>query len=173
MTHGRAVAYLRLGDNGDVQLHPVSTSELVAAPFERADWTEKPILLHGPEPAEALIQLRTDAEASVLASLGVPPALVGIGPAEQADRRELMRSWQVSFVRPLLRLAAAELSRVLGASVSFEPGMMTPADLVSLTRAARSLIQSGIVAADVLRVVGLPADVELAPPTPAPTPVTT
>ena len=79
MTHGRAVAYLQLGDNGDVQLHPVSTSELVAAPFERADWTEKPILLHGPEPAEALIQLRTNAEASVLASLGVPPALVGNG----------------------------------------------------------------------------------------------
>ena len=280
MTEGRAVAYVRLGDGGAVQLHPAASAELVAAPFERSAWryklrfdrpsgdlsvtasgdavfdletracttdtatlaanleltlarlcggpsgtlwplpapagdvegdtdraayvalaadvkrlkgglaivesarsghglpgaegaTERPIKLHGPEPSEALVQLRTDAEASVLASLGVPPALVGIGPAGQADRRELMRSWQVSFVRPLLRLVASELSRVLGAAVSFEPGMMTPADLVSLTRAARSLIQSGIVAADALRVVGLPADVELAPPTPAPTPGTT
>ena len=281
MAHGRATDYLRLGDGGSVQLHPVSAAELVAAPFERASWryklrfkrpsgdlnitaggdsvfdletracttdtatlaanleqtlaqlcggphgtlwplpaaagdvdgetdraayvalaadvkrlkgglaimesarsghdlagaggasTEAPIKLHGPEPVEALVQLRTDAEASVLAALGVPPALVGLGPAGQADRRELMRAWQVAFVRPMLTLAAAELSRVLGASVSFAPSMMTPADLVSLTRAARSLIQSGVVAADALRVVGLPADVELAPPTPAPTPGTT
>ena len=76
-------------------------------------------------------------------------------------------------MRPLLRLVAAELSRVLNVQVTFEPGSLTPADLVSLTRAARSLIQSGVVAADALRVVGLPADVELAPPTPAPTPGTT
>ena len=41
--------------------------------------TETPIKLHGPEPVEALISYEADAEASVLASLGVPPALVGIG----------------------------------------------------------------------------------------------
>ena len=41
MTEGRAVAYVRLGDGGAVQLHPAASVELVAAPFERSAWRYK------------------------------------------------------------------------------------------------------------------------------------
>lgn len=80
--------------------------------------TEQPIRL-SPEVSKALVELRRDGEASVVAALGVPPALVGLGDAGSSDRRELMRSWQLSTVRPLLRIIGAELGRVLGADISF------------------------------------------------------
>ena len=124
--------------------------------------TEQPIRL-SPEVSDALVELRRDVEGSLLAAAGVPAALVGLSGAGASDRRELTRSWQLSHVRPLLRLIAAELSRVLGADITFQEASDSPADLVSRSRAAGSLRKAGVGLADALRIVGLPDDVELAP----------
>ena len=68
-----------------------------------------------------------------------------------------MRPWQISSVRPLLRIIADELGRVLGADIAFQELGDTPADLVSRSRAASSLVTAGVGLADALRIAGLPA----------------
>ena len=105
--------------------------------------TEAPIKL-GPSAEAPVVKLRKDAEQSMLAMLGVPSELLGISNnALSADRRSLLRGFQASVMEPVSRIVAAELTRLLERPVGLRFGTNTPADIVSRSRAYRSLREAG------------------------------
>ena len=121
-----------------------------AAP--KKDW--QPTRL-GPEPPDALAELRRDTFLHVLSACGTPAAMF-VGDAAQAAR-EATRLWFLGTVLPLARILERELSEKLGAPVElkFDPYAM---DLTGRTQAFSRLEKAeGITAEKALRIVGLPS----------------
>ena len=105
----------------------------------RGDWEPKRI---GAQPPAALVELARLAFDEAVAALGCSPALFSSSDAGAA--REAYRQSHHSLVAPLGRLAAAELSRALEATVSLSFEQTGAADIASRARAFQSLVGGGM-----------------------------
>ena len=120
----------------------------IAAPQQ--DWTPKRL---GPNPSAALVQLRQQVEASIVAACGVPVEL--LVPSVGTASRESYRRFLFSTVAPLGRIVAAELSRKLETPVSLQWGELRAADISGRARAYQSLVGANMDAAKAERLAGL------------------
>ena len=99
----------------------------------RDDWQPRRI---GPEPPQALVELREQVEESVLSALGVPP---GLATAAGGEARESFRRWYSASLLPMARLVESELSIKLDADVRLDFRELAAADVHGRARAWRSL----------------------------------
>ena len=118
-----------------------------AAP--RRDWVASRL---GPNPPAALVEARRDAFAATLAACGSSVAL--FDDADGTSKREALRQWHMTTVRPLARLIEAELSQKLGATIklSFDPYAL---DMVSRAQVIQKLEQAGVSLPTALAAVGM------------------
>ena len=121
-----------------------------------ADW--KPSRL-GASPPESLIALRYAALASMLAVMGVSPALAGVTAtsAAPAASREAWRQFLHGTVQPAARLVAAEASKKLGNEVAFNFDRLFASDLQGRARAFQSMVKGGMDVAKAAALSGLMA----------------
>ena len=121
-----------------------------------SDW--KPQRL-GASPPEGLIALRYAALASMLAVMGVSPALAGVTAtsAAPAASREAWRQFLHGTVQPAARLVAAEASRKLGIEVAFNFDRLFASDLQGSARAFQSMVTGGMDVAKAAALSGLMA----------------
>ena len=108
-----------------------------------SDW--KPQRL-GANPPETLVELRYAALASLLAVMGVSPALAGVTntAVAPAASREAWRQFLHGTVQPAARLVAAEASRKLGIDVEFNFDRLFASDLQGRARAFQSMVTGGM-----------------------------
>ena len=88
-----------------------------------------------PTPAETIVELRRDVEASVCSSCGVSPILLNPGAAGPAILRARQQLHDLT-VDPLAKIIASELARVLEHDVDLA---FRPVDRVSAARALKGL----------------------------------
>ncbi|MDE0378663.1 MAG: hypothetical protein OXI20_05430 [Rhodospirillales bacterium] len=107
-----------------------------AAP--RRDWQAARL---GPDPPAALVEASRDAFAATLAACGASVAL--FDDADGTAKREALRQWHMTCVRPLAGLVERELSRKLGADVrlKFDPYAL---DMVSRSQVVERLTRAGV-----------------------------
>ena len=96
----------------------------------------------GSEPAQALPQLRSDVERSILASAGVPIEVAL--QASGAGGRESWRRWIYGSVAPLARLIEQEFTRKLDRTVTLKFDALRASDLSGRSRSYKQLIESGM-----------------------------
>ena len=100
-------------------------------------------------------QLLAELRASVMVSLGVPPALTS-PTSSSAGIRESYRAWIAASVEPQLAILQAALRAHLGADVTIEPAGLRAADVGARARAVAQLVgTAGMELDDALDRVGL------------------
>ena len=121
-----------------------------AAP--RRDWQASRL---GPDPPEALAEIRRDTFAAVLAATGTPPSL--FLDADGTSQREAVRRWHLGTVLPLARLLEAELTAKLEADVRLIFDNY-PKDLAGRAQAFQKLVSGGVPVSEALATAGLLSD---------------
>ena len=119
----------------------------------RRDWIASRL---GPNPPEALAEIRRDAFEAVLATTGTPPSLF-IHAADGTAQREAVRRWHLGTVLPLARILEAELSAKLEAEVRLRFDSY-PLDLAGRAQAFQKLVAGGVPVNEALATSGLLAD---------------
>ncbi len=104
----------------------------------------------------SMIDLRREAETSVLAACGVPAGLVL--DRDGTASREAVRRFYMTAVQPRANLLADELSEKLETPVSFSFRSAWAHDLVGRVTALKGMIEAGIPLAEAMQASGL-ADV--------------
>ena len=99
-----------------------------------ADWQARRLGIHPPGP---LVDLRSAAALDVLAAAGIPPVL-GAAQADATGLREGLRQLYHVTLQPVVRIVAAELSRVLEVDVTLDLSALAAADVQGRARAFRS-----------------------------------
>ena len=115
----------------------------------RRDWQASRL---GPNPPAALVEARRDAFAATLAACGSSVAL--FDDADGTSKREALRQWHMTTVRPIARLIEEELSQKLGATIklSFDPYAL---DMVSRAQVIQKLTMAGVALPVALAAVGM------------------
>ena len=119
-----------------------------------ADWQARRLGIHPPGP---LVDLRSAAALDVLAAAGIPPVL-GAAQADATGLREGLRQLYHVTLQPVVRIVAAELSRVLEVDVTLDLSALAAADVQGRARAFRSMVgnnQTGIPLDEARRLTGL------------------
>ena len=118
-----------------------------AAP--RRDWVASRL---GPNPPAALVELRQAAFAATLAACGSSVAL--FDDADGTSKREALRQWHMTTVRPIARLIEAELTQKLGTMIrlAFDPYAL---DMVSRAQVIQKLTMAGVALPVALAAVGM------------------
>ena len=114
----------------------------------KGDWVARRI---GANPPEAMIGLRRDVQASILAACGCPGSLL-----ERSDgtlAREEMRRFLHSTISPVARVVAEELAVKLDTpGLAFDFSSLFASDLSGRARSFSSMVQAGM---DIERAAGL------------------
>ena len=105
----------------------------------RADWQPRRI---GPALPESTVRLAELATREVLAACGVNPSL--LASPQPGAAREAYRQFLVTLIQPLGKLAAAELSVKLAASVAFDWAELRAGDITGRARAFQSMVKGGM-----------------------------
>ena len=109
----------------------------------------------GANPPQALVQLRSAVECSVLACFGVPAPLGPMGINDGTAMRESLRRYWSLTVEPIAALIAGELRRVIEQPVQLSYGDPSGvADVAARARAFKALVEAGQSVADANRHVG-------------------
>ena len=126
-----------LGELSRGGLAILATSELVAG---QSDTKQGVTARIGLAPPPSVAALHAQAFNATLASFGLPPNIV----TETGYSRDALRQAETHFLRPLVEAVAGEVGRVLEVDIEVGPTVSrSPADWVSLGRAANSLKQAG------------------------------
>ena len=104
-------------------------------------------------PTEGLASNRRQLVAEIAGAAGVPVALV-TGEGGSAAIREGQRVFQRRLAHRADRLAA-DMTRQLGADVSFDASGVFRADIMMRSRALKSLVDSGMPLAEARQAVGV------------------
>ena len=123
---------------------------VTAAP--RRDWQASRL---GPDPPEALAEIRRDTFEAVLAATGTPPSL--FVDSDGTSQREAVRRWHLGTVLPLARILEAELTAKLEADVRLRFDAY-PMDLAGRAQAFQKLVAGGVPVSEALATAGLLAD---------------
>ncbi len=115
------------------------------------DWQQQRI---GGNPPDVLRALWLEAEASVLASAGIPPTLFSTR-GEATGAREALRQFLHSTLQPLGDLIAAEATAKFGAPVSLSFDRLFAADIQGRARAFQSLVAGGMAIAEAAAASGI------------------
>ena len=118
-----------------------------AAPAK--DWVANRL---GPMPPESMVSVRRDTFAAVLAACGCSAAL--FDSSDGTAKREALRQWHLSTVRPLARMLEAELTEKLETDVRLRFDSY-PLDMVSRAQVVDKLVKAGVAADVALASVGL------------------
>lgn len=124
-----------------------------ASSAPRYDWATKRL---GANPPATLRELRADVCREITAACGVPPALVG--DSDGTLLRESWRQFVLGKVAPMLRIVAAELSRVLERPVSFSTDPLYGSDLAGRATAFAKLVAGGMAVDQARQIAGLSDD---------------
>ena len=123
-----------------------------AAP--RGDWQTRRI---GANPPEAMIELRKEVQASILAACGCPGSLI-----ERSDgtlAREEMRRFLHSTISPVARVVADEMAVKLDTpGLSFDFSALFASDLSGRARAFQSMVGGGMEVEKAAALAGLMVD---------------
>ena len=123
-----------------------------AAP--RGDWQTRRI---GANPPEAMIELRKEVQASILAACGCPGSLI-----ERADgtlAREEMRRYLHSTIAPVASIVASELAVKLDTpNLAFDFSQLFASDLSGRARAFQSMVGGGMEVGKAAALAGLMVD---------------
>ena len=123
-----------------------------AAP--RGDWQTRRI---GANPPEAMIELRKEVQASILAACGCPGSLI-----ERSDgtlAREEMRRFLHSTISPVARVVADEMAVKLDTpGLSFDFSALFASDLSGRARAFQSIVGGGMEVGKAAALAGLMVD---------------
>ena len=107
----------------------------------------------GFNPPTTAVETRRDAERSILAACGVPPALASHS-APGTSLREAWRQLTVGTIEPIATIVADQLSEALGVKVSLT--LPVAADVKGIAvRSVAALVQSGVPIAEARKVVGI------------------
>ena len=139
------------------RLHFVETTSAgfgegrTAAPNQ--DWQQKRI---GPMPDAEFCRLREQAQMSVSAACGIPPALLYSDQRWDVGQRKSYRAFLHSAVRPVARMMSDEIEMKLGQRPAFDFSALYASDLVGRANAFKNLMATGSVSADqALGITGL------------------
>ena len=122
----------------------------VAAP--QKDWVANRL---GPNPPDAMAQIRQDTFAHVLAACGCSPAL--FDGSDGTSKRESLRQFFLGTVKPLAGLLADELSEKLEAPIKLRFDLYN-IDLAGRAQAFQKLVAGGVAVNQALATSGLLAD---------------
>ena len=107
----------------------------------------------GFNPPETAVETRRDAERSILAACGVPPALANHA-APGTSLREAWRQLTVGTIEPIATIVGEQLSEALGQRVTLT--LPAAADVKGIqVRSVAALVQSGVPLAEARQVVGI------------------
>ena len=135
---------------------------------QRGDWRAERL---GADPPEALVELRRDAEKSVLAACGVPVELAESG--DGTGQREAHRRFIFGSVAPLAAIVVEELAAKLDPAIRMDFAELRASDLAGRARAFKQLTEAGVSAPAAARIAGFEleaGDVEATPADPAAAP---
>ena len=117
----------------------------------KMDWLTRRI---GADPPPAMIELRKEVQASVLAACGCPGSLIQAGIGTIA--REEMRRFLHSTISPVSRVVASELEVKLDTpGLSFDFSALFASDLSGRARAFQSLVGGGMDISQAAALAGL------------------
>ena len=116
------------------------------------DWAPSRL---GPSPPDAMVSVRKDAFAAVLAACGCSPAL--FDDSDGTSKREALRQWHLGTVLPLARLLEVELTAKLDTPVRLRFDNY-PLDLAGRAQAFQKLVAGGVSVNEALATSGLLAD---------------
>ena len=131
------------------------------------DWVSKRF---GMMPPPAMVQLRGNAELSVLAAAGCPVTVMSVsdGTAKKEDFRRFLTLTMV----PLGKMLAQQIGDALGVDdLSFDFNDLAASDIAAKARAWGTLTKGGVSPQDAGAITGLPIDDAEAMPAPSPGPV--
>ena len=95
----------------------------------------------GPEPPSALIDLRREVSASLLASMGIPSAVFD---KSGAVSREALRAAVQTSIKPQSDRVAREIARKTGIDIELNLNRFASGDISSRARAVHSMTQAGV-----------------------------
>lgn len=107
----------------------------------------------GAEPSQALVELREQVTAEVMAACGCPMEL--FHGSEGAASREALRRWLHSTLLPWAEVVAAELSDKLERPISLSFDRLMASDLSGRARAFQSMVGGGMDIAQAAALAGL------------------
>ena len=113
------------------------------------DWDPRRL---GPSPPDALVKVADSAFARMLAACGCSPAL--FDDSDGTSKREALRQWHLSTVRPLARLLEHELEAKLEAPVRLRFDLYN-VDLAGRAQAFQKLVAGGVAVNEALMTAGL------------------
>ena len=121
-----------------------------------ADWKAQRI---GLNPPQSVVELRTSAGLGVMAAAGIP-AVMASERADAGALREGFRIFAHTTLQPVVKIVAAELSRVLEIEIVIDLAPLNAADVQGRARAFRALVgngtgKPGIEVAEARRLTGL------------------
>ena len=116
------------------------------------DWDPRRL---GPEPTDAMVKISESAWARMLAACGCSPAL--FDDSDGTSKREALRQYHLSTVRPLARLVETELEAKLEAPVRLRFDLYN-VDLAGRAAAFMKLVGGGVPVNEALATSGLLAD---------------
>lgn len=108
----------------------------------------------GMGPPESVVEIRRDAERSILGAYGLLPVLFN-HQAPGASLREAWRSAHTLSVEPLAELVGSQLSEALGVAVRLDMRRARSADMGTLARSAAALVQAGMTPEQARETVGI------------------
>ena len=117
----------------------------------RRDWIPARL---GPNTPQAMVMLRDQVEACVLALFGVSPALT-TSVSDGTKAREDFRRLIVAVCRPLGKIVAAELMRVIELPFVLRFGSLRALDLQGSARSVAALVAAGMDLAEARKIAGL------------------
>ncbi len=112
----------------------------------------------GPSPGAALVELRRDAQAAILAACGVSPSIFDPSATGTAQREGLRRTF-LNLIQPIARLVQLELSVKLEAEIRLDFDQWA-GDLIGRASAFSKLVQSGKSLEEAANLTGLLGSVE-------------
>ena len=110
----------------------------------------------GAEPAQALVELREQTTAEVMAACGCPMEL--FHGSEGAASREALRRWLHSTILPWAAVVQEELSEKLEREVRLSFDRLMASDLSGRARAFQSMVKGGMNVSKAARLAGLMQD---------------
>ena len=117
----------------------------------RRDWIPARL---GPNTPQAMVMLRDQVEACVLALFGVSPALT-TSVSDGTKAREDFRRLIVAVCRPIGKIVAAELMRVIELPFVLRFGSLRAIDLQGSARSVASLVAAGMDLSEARKIAGL------------------
>ena len=115
----------------------------------RLDWRAERL---GASPPAALVELRSNAEKSVLAACGVPVELAEAG--DGTGQREAWRRFLFGSVAPLAKIVTEELAAKLSPEIGMDFEELRASDLAGRARAYKQLTEAGMDAGAAARIAG-------------------